>query len=382
MNCAAGPHIIISVNKVPGVMKPTDRTLLEQLRITDLEVENRKRLFGFGPDDVRALQSARTIVEDKIDELVEQFYENQTSVPDIALLIGDADTLMRLRSAQRRYVLGLFAGVYNLDYVNNRLRIGLVHKRIGVEPKLYLAAVFALKQSLEELLGSSFADSAQRGAILTALGKLFMFDIALVFETYIRSLVAEIETSKDRSEQYARSLEEKVHERTRQLEDMARTDPLTGLFNFRYLEESLLQTLQSAKRRSEPVTVAYIDIDDFKIINDTLGHQKGDDILRAVASAIQRSARAEDRCFRYGGDEFCVVMQNCSEAQAQRAYGSRLESEIGRLKDPVRYSIGYVEANAPDYAQPEELIRTADGRMYSMKTRMKSESQIKPGGTA
>lgn len=353
-------------------MKPTDRTLIDQLRITDLEIEHRKHLFSFGIEDVRALQSARSLVEDHIDELVERFYEAQTSEPDIALLIGDADTLMRLRSAQRRYVLGLFAGSYNLDYVNNRLRIGLVHKRIGVEPKLYLAAVQALRESLDNLLRDKLPDTDSRARVGLAIDKLFMFDIALVFETYIRSLVAEIETSKDRSDQYARSLEEKVRERTKQLEEMARTDPLTGLLNFRHLEESLSQALVAARRRSEPLTVAYIDVNNFKHINDTLGHQRGDDILRSVSGILTRCARAEDRCFRYGGDEFCVILPNLGEAEAQRTYQARVESELSRLKEPISLSMGFVEAAPPDYLAPDDMIKRADTRMYAMKERWRA----------
>jgi diguanylate cyclase len=353
-------------------MKPTDRTLLDQLRITELEIEHRKRLFSFDHEDVKALQSVRPLVEDKIDELVEKFYEAQTSEPDIALLIGDADTLLRLRAAQRKYVLGLFAGSYNLDYVNNRLRIGLVHKRIGVEPKLYLAAVQALRESLDQLLGEGLPDPDARARVSLAIDKLFMFDVALVFETYIRSLVAEIETSKDRSEQYARSLEEKVRERTKQLEEMARTDPLTGLLNFRHLEESLSQALLAARRRSEPLTIAYIDVNNFKYVNDTLGHQRGDEILRSVAAVLTRSARVEDRCFRYGGDEFCVILPNMGEVEAQRGYRLRVEAELARLKEPVTVSMGFVEAVPPDYLAPEEMIKRADTRMYAVKGHWKA----------
>ena len=117
-------------------MLQTEQTLFEQMRITELEIESRKALFSFTGADVKALQSFKPIIEENIDKIVDDFYGLQTSVSEIALLIGDSDTLARLRTAQRRYVLDLFNGVYDLEYVNNRLRIGLVHKRIGVEPKL------------------------------------------------------------------------------------------------------------------------------------------------------------------------------------------------------------------------------------------------------
>lgn len=348
-------------------MKPTDRTLLEQLRITDLEVESRKRLFGLSDEDARILRQIRPIVEDGLDELVGRFYESQTGFSEIALLIGDADTLARLKIAQKKYVLGLFSGLYNLEYINNRLRIGLVHKRIGVEPKLYLAAVFNLKILIEDMLGAAIEDRRLRESAIMALKKLFMFDVALVFETYIRSLVAEIETSKDKSEEYARSLEEKVRERTRQLEEISKTDPLTGLLNVRQLEETLAGMLHAARRRSEPITLCYIDVNDFKAINDSMGHQQGDEILRGVAAAILRSSRNEDRCFRYGGDEFCIILANTTEADASTRYAPRLIGELSKLREPVSVSIGFCESLPPDYNTADELIRSADASMYRVK---------------
>ena len=189
----------------------------------------------------------------------------------------------------------------------------------------------------------------------------------------IRSLVAEIETSKDKSEEYARSLEEKVRERTRQLEEVSKTDPLTGLLNVGQLEEVLTGMLHSARKRSEPMTVCYIDVNDFKKINDTLGHQRGDAVLRSVAAAIVRVARAEDRCFRYGGDEFCVVLSNTTEAQAHETFERRLTAEISRLRDPVSVSIGFCGSMPPDYDSPQELIRNADGRMYLAKRTSRPE---------
>ena len=114
----------------------------------EFEVEHRKSLFSFFTEDAKLLLSCRRVIEENIESLVAEFYRQQTGVAEIALLIGDADTLARLRSAQRRYILDLFSGVYDLEYVNNRLRIGLVHKRIGVEPMLYLAAIHTLKDLL------------------------------------------------------------------------------------------------------------------------------------------------------------------------------------------------------------------------------------------
>lgn len=353
-------------------MKQTDTTLLEQLRITDFEVDHRKKLFSVTREDIRALINARPTIEANADFLVTQFYNLQTAIPEIALVIGDADTLRRLKSAQHKYIIDLFSGIYDLEYVNNRLRIGLVHKRIGVEPKLYLAGIHTLSDLLEDLLRKQPVQAAEKEAAVVALRKMLMFDIALVFETYIRSLVSEIQSSRDKSEQYALSLEEKVRERTQQLEELSRIDPLTGLLNVRYLTETLSLTLRSAQRRQEAVTMAYIDIDDFKAINDTQGHQRGDDLLRTVSSAIKGVSRIEDHCFRYGGDEFCIILGNCTQQQAEEIYLTRLNESIAKYGVDISISVGFAQTGPETYITPEALIGAADNNMYTSKKQRKT----------
>ncbi len=354
-------------------MKITDKTLLEQLRITEFEIDNRKKLFAFSSEDIQALLAVKDVVARNIDATVDRFYDLQTSVTEIALLIGDADTLQRLRNAQCKYVADLFNGSYDIEYVNNRLRIGLVHKRIGVEPKLYLAAISSLKSLLIELLHQTVTDDDKRSKALAALEKLIMFDIALVFETYIGSLVSEIELSKAKTEQYAHALEDKVKERTEQLEQLSRTDPLTGLLNVRHLSETLTQVLQGAQRRSEAVTMIYIDIDDFKSINDTQGHQRGDDVLQTVAQAIRNVSRAVDHAFRYGGDEFCILLANCAETKARQLYGDRLLQQIHNTEQDLGLSIGYAQSGPSDHLSPTRLIQQADDNMYAAKRAAKQQ---------
>lgn len=348
-------------------MKQTEQTLIQQMRITDFEVDHRKTLLSFSRIEAELLNSCRRNIEEQIDFLVEEFYQLQTNVAEIALLIGDADTLTRLRSALRRYILDLFSGEYDLEYVNNRLRIGLVHKRIGVEPKLYLAAMHTLKVLLHQTIHKSTLVEADQQAILDALDKLLIFDVTLVFETYIRSLVSEIETAKEKSEQYALILEEKVRERTLELEERARTDSLTGLFNVRHLESIVTTMLRSAQRRSEYITAIYIDVNDFKKINDKEGHQRGDEILRIVGNAIKSIARSEDSCFRYGGDEFCIILSDCQEEHAREIFVERLKQKVKEKLADLTLSIGVVDTGTDEYVDASTLIRLADEKMYVEK---------------
>ena len=127
-------------------MKRTERTLLEQMKISDVEIFSRMELLGLNEDALNQLASHKLLIENNIDVIVDEFYDKQTEIEEISLLIGDADTLFRLRNAQRHYILDLFSGNYDAEYVNNRLRIGMVHKRIGVEPKLDVSAGSSLKE--------------------------------------------------------------------------------------------------------------------------------------------------------------------------------------------------------------------------------------------
>ncbi|QOY54793.1 diguanylate cyclase [Candidatus Sulfurimonas marisnigri] len=352
-------------------MKQTDQTLLEQMRITEFEMANRKELFYLEDVDFNLLKKCKTFIEPRMNSLVDEFYEMQTSIIEIALLIGDSDTLFRLKNAQHKYLQDLFSGVYDLEYINNRLRIGLVHKRIGVEPKLYLSAIGTLKNLLFKVIREEMKDSQELVDTLSSLDKLFLFDITLVFETYIKSLVAEIESSKEKSERYALALEETVMERTHQLEIMSTTDALTGLLNVRSLSETLTKILRSAERRSELVSIVYIDVNDFKIVNDTDGHQKGDEILRAVGDAIKKVSRIVDNCYRYGGDEFCIVLPNCSKEEAHNIYMNRLRTELKKSFKDVTLSIGIVDAGPTDYYGAHTLIQKADEQMYIDKKKHK-----------
>ena len=352
-------------------MNKTEQTLLEQMRITEFDVAYRKELLALSEQDFKLLKSYRPILESRIDLLVGKFYQLQTSVAEISLLIGDSDTLNRLRNAQRKYVLDLFSGQYDLEYVNNRLRIGLVHKRIGVEPKLYLSAVGTLKTLLYEVIVDTLS-GPESLAMMAALDKLFLFDVTLIFETYIRSLLTEIEISKEKSDRYALVLEEKVRERTQQLEELARIDPLTGLLSVRYLHENLTRVLRAAERRSEYVSVVYFDVDDFKEINDTKGHMYGDEVLRGLGAALRHVSRMEDSCFRYGGDEFFVILPNCAEAKAREIYLTRLNAEILVRLPGITLSMGVSETGPDYFVEPEVLIRNADDRMYQAKKSMKA----------
>ncbi len=154
-------------------------------------------------------------------------------------------------------------------------------------------------------------------------------------------------------------------------EKLARTDPLTNLPNRRAFIERLGAELAHAKRTGAPVCIAYIDVDNFKRLNDEKGHVEGDQFLKRIAHAIRETIRASDVAARLGGDEFAVLFTDAKRA-AVEPLAHRLLARTRSLGD--RYpgldlgaSVGmaWFEA-APD--APEQLLDRADGAMYEAKS--------------
>ncbi|MDQ3918125.1 MAG: GGDEF domain-containing protein [Acidobacteriota bacterium] len=165
---------------------------------------------------------------------------------------------------------------------------------------------------------------------------------------------------------FKRSLE---HER-----ELARTDYLTGALNGRSFGELAAAEIERARRHSHPFTVAFLDVDDFKQVNDRHGHSAGDRLLKTVADTIRRSLRAVDSVARLGGDEFAVLMPETGAAAAQvviRRVRRRLVEAARKEGLPVTFSIGVVTWDAPP-ASVDEMLRAADALMYTAKRRGKN----------
>jgi diguanylate cyclase (GGDEF)-like protein len=198
------------------------------------------------------------------------------------------------------------------------------------------------------------------------LDRLFYFDTTLVFDTYIESLLREVDVAKRKTEDYANSLEIKVAERTAQLEALSKNDPLTGLFNQTEMRSLLQRSLNMLKRREGNISLAFFDVDDFKMVNDTYGHIAGDNILKALASSIQKHIRESDIACRYGGDEFCVIFL---DATAQEAIDicHRVMQDFQLNPHQVNVSYGIAEMNSDNLMEADHFIGLADKAMYSAK---------------
>jgi diguanylate cyclase (GGDEF)-like protein len=162
------------------------------------------------------------------------------------------------------------------------------------------------------------------------------------------------------------------------LSDLSRIDPLTGLFNRGQLYPTLEQEVRRTRRSERGFSVLMVDVDGLKAVNDTLGHQRGDEVLRALGRSIRASIRTVDSAYRYGGDEFLVLLPETDYAGAfvvaekiraeAEEMGYRLEAEGAATS----VSIGLV-SHPEDGATADELVRAADRAMYNAKSLGKNQ---------
>jgi diguanylate cyclase (GGDEF)-like protein len=166
---------------------------------------------------------------------------------------------------------------------------------------------------------------------------------------------------------------------------LADRDPLTGFFNHRYLHERLAEEILRAQRSREPLAMLMLDLDDFKMVNDTLGHLFGDEVLRWAADQIRGALRASDVPTRYGGDEFAVILPVTTADEARTVAGRILGALAanafrapGHGPVPVTASIGTAAFPAQGRT-PRELIAAADQALYRVKS--SGGAAVDPGAT-
>ncbi|RXZ36523.1 sensor domain-containing diguanylate cyclase [Oxalobacteraceae bacterium CAVE-383] len=181
------------------------------------------------------------------------------------------------------------------------------------------------------------------------------------------------------------------------LKQVGLTDPLTGVSNRRYIEQRLLAELNQAQRQQSQLSCLYIDIDFFKKINDSVGHQAGDEVLCEVANRIKQHLRINDALARFGGEEFIVLLMQTGHAAALQiaerirggiasqpiAYKGASKSGSGKLHSSVSIGVATVEPSMRDAAPAlmHQLIAQSDKALYQAKqngrNRVVSDTQLK-----
>ncbi|MDT8443039.1 MAG: diguanylate cyclase [Desulfuromonadales bacterium] len=181
-----------------------------------------------------------------------------------------------------------------------------------------------------------------------------------------------------------KTLQDHLKESNQQLRTLSQTDPLTGLYNRRHMMTTLESELDRSNRISSPFSLLMIDLDHFKRINDTYGHQQGDRVLQSISQEIQAQLRQYDSAARFGGEEFALLLPetNLSEgtmvAERLRQIISKIQfsDSISDLK--ITASIGIAAIPHKKINSTEDLIRLADNALYAAKSNGRNRVETPP----
>lgn len=161
---------------------------------------------------------------------------------------------------------------------------------------------------------------------------------------------------------------------------IAATDSLTRTYNLGYFQECLDRAVERYEISREPVSLLFIDVDDFKVVNDTYGHMRGDEVLKAISEAILLAVRKQDLVFRYGGDEFAVILQNASREDALQV-AERVLSNVNRSVDGLTtfmkatVSVGIAVLDE-EFTAKNKFLEAADKALYEAKRLGKNRAVI------
>jgi diguanylate cyclase (GGDEF)-like protein len=190
-----------------------------------------------------------------------------------------------------------------------------------------------------------------------------------------RRFVERTQALEERNEELTR-LRFALETANRRLKHLVGVDALTGIANRRHFDRALEREIRRARREAQPLSLVFLDLDQFKLFNDTYGHTRGDEVLRRVAQTLDETfRRGGDLVARYGGEEFAVVLPGVDGRRAG-LYAERLRRRIWRLAIPYRASQltdrvtisgGVATLYPPATAGPDELLFAADKALYRAK---------------
>jgi diguanylate cyclase (GGDEF)-like protein len=247
---------------------------------------------------------------------------------------------------------------------------------LKLAPRTRYIGIIVIGAGMLFLCGSSAAGA---GVALELFWSVEAFDRLLAFNLIVNMFIAlgmHVLVFEDMTEELRRANRDLVHAH-QEVKRLVITDPLTGCHNRRFLDEIERREIQRHRRYEAPLSVVFVDVNHFKRLNDTLGHDVGDKVLKAIGELLRRHVRESDYVIRWGGDEFLLLL-TCTAAEAQRKADDlkaafELQRQEADLPEGIGLSTG-VAGVPPDAENLADTIRAADSRMYCEKLADRVES--------
>jgi diguanylate cyclase (GGDEF)-like protein len=322
----------------------------EKLFTTE-NIAERKKFLEFSDTDLEVLRRIHQYLEQHtaiVESFTDTFYRHMFTFPELKRMLPDEAAVNRLKAIQFRYFMELTAGDYGDDYVSSRLKVGYTHQQIGLEPKWYTGAYRKYISSLLPILHQIFDDDSTRlNAAYDAILKVVFFDMDLTLDTYF-------------------------HADMQKLLKLANYDALTELPNRNLFHDRLEQEIKKANRNKSCLALLLIDLDQFKKVNDTLGHHAGDLLLVESARRIRKCLRETDTIARLGGDEFITILPELDGYPHVEGVAQNILQELNKpftLGNNIVYNSASIGITVyPDDAQDaESLLKHVDQAMYVAK---------------
>jgi diguanylate cyclase (GGDEF)-like protein len=225
-------------------------------------------------------------------------------------------------------------------------------------------AVFAMSFPGLIKVDDPFFDAGINRAVRGLVGLILIFNAYTIYQQV---------TLKRLRRNFSSQIDEMkmLQVRAEEFERLSQVDPLTGLSNRRFAEERLASEASRSRRHGHPLTVVSFDLDKFKQINDTYGHLAGDRVLKHFGRRLNSAIRKSDVAARMGGDEFLVLLPECTASQVQTLMARLrpMDTEFDGVKIPICFSAGWVEYEKGESI--EQFLERADRILYAEKRSVK-----------
>jgi rsbT co-antagonist protein RsbR len=263
---------------------------MKVLKLDEAELRSRRAFFELTDDDLQRLAGLRAFAEKYTDAIVEDFYKLLLSHSETKQFFPDEATVRRVKRAQRDYFLGLFSGKCDLAYVEDRLRVGIAHERIGLSTKWYLGAYRKYLQLISEHLIEDLLDSAQVRQALSSIQKIVAFDTALACDTYLAAKIDTIERHQAAIRELSTPVI-RVHERILLL-------PLVGTIDSHranQVMDSVLLKVSEAQAKVIIIDIAGVPVVDTKVADSLVKTTAAvrllgaDTILTGITAQVART---------------------------------------------------------------------------------------------
>lgn len=341
---AKSRNVLDEIEKQPVILSVTDKNILKQIQLVNLSIV-----------DLQLIKAVQPLVKKNMDALIKGFYESVYEIADLRLIIDKYSSIEKLKETLETYIIEFFAGTIDNAFLQKRLRVAKVHFRIGLKPSYYMGAFQNLLNHLTQILFKTLNDAERTDLTVEAIGKAASLEQQIVLEAYQDEFFAEEQRQKEI------------------MRYKAYHDELTGLPNRRMAGRTLASATETGQTEKSTFSVMELNIDHFKIINDSLGHAYGDEFLRMVSRRIISGLNGPGRTdiARMGSDEFNIICYglNKKEMAALAKQIIHAVREPYRLKDSDFYVTASIGISIfPDHGtDPVQLLKNAETAMYEAK---------------